>query len=572
MWAIAGRFWAGCQMQAARLVLLARPTDWGLRDYNIPPVVWGGEIACEHVWGEEATTPSFEQGNKRNPTDKTKEGTKGTPRTVPPSGRHCSLCGAWLGCLGLEPDPTMFCEHMVEVFRGVWRVLRDDGVLWLNLGDSYNGSGGAGGDYAAGGLKDGQPRFPGRNCSGLKPKDLVGIPWRVAFALQADGWYLRSAVVWAKGVSFCPTYAGSVMPESCTDRPTSAYEMVFLFTKSGSPTYWTHRDRAGTRLAPRPDYRWQLADGQEQSTEPGGDWRAERVSCPDCGGTGYVSPEIATELFGSFTSGVKVECERCKALECSDCGLIGTGDACEECGGRMVKSKRRTVRAWVRANLWKGHDYFYDAESVREMALQPRGQAETAGRQHKQVMLGREGGTLGTNYGSAGRNLRNVWVLNPKPTKEAHFATFPPSLVTPCVRAGSSARGCCSACSAPWERVVEKAAETQGRGRDHIAGGDTTIEHGWEGTPRATLSTTTTGWRPTCDCPAAEPVPCTVFDPFSGSATSGLVAIQEGRHYIGIDASEEYTRDIAIPRLESVSTGIPAAERAAGQLSLLEQP
>jgi len=234
----------------------------------------------------------------------------------------------------------------------------------------------------------------------------------------------------------------------------------------------------------------------------------------------------------------------------------------------MVKSKRRTVRAWVRANLWRGRDYFYDAEAVRETGTYP------AGTQAAKGSGTREGNRRAAEYAtySGTRNLRNVWTLNPKPTKEAHFATFPPSLVTPCVRAGSSARGCCSACSAPWERVVEKAAETQGRGRDHIAGGDTTIEHGWEGTPRATLSTTTTGWRPTCDCPAAEPVPCTVFDPFSGSATSGLVAIQEGRHYIGIDASEEYTRDIAIPRLESVSTGIPAAERAAGQLSLLEQP
>ena len=88
------------------------------------------------------------------------------------------------GQIGLEPTPEEYVEKMVEVFREVWRVLRDDGTLWLNLGDSYNGSWGAGGDYAPGGLKAGQPKYPGRRISALKPKDLVGIPWRVAFALQ----------------------------------------------------------------------------------------------------------------------------------------------------------------------------------------------------------------------------------------------------------------------------------------------------------------------------------------------------------------------------------------------------
>ena len=131
------------------------------------------------------------------------------------------------GQIGLEPTPEEHVERMVEVFREVRRVLRDDGTLWLNLGDSYNGSGGAGGDYDPGGLKAGQPKFPGRRISALKPKDLVGIPWRVAFALQADGWYLRSDIIWSKP---------NPMPESVTDRPTKSHEFVFLFAKS--PRYF----------------------------------------------------------------------------------------------------------------------------------------------------------------------------------------------------------------------------------------------------------------------------------------------------------------------------------------------
>lgn len=111
----------------------------------------------------------------------------------------------------------------MEVFDECWRVLRDDGVLFLNLGDSYNGSGGAGGDYNTGGLKEGQPKYPGRNEANLKPKDLMGVPWRTAFALQDRGWYLRSDIIWHKP---------NPMPESVTDRPTKSHEYIFLLTKN----------------------------------------------------------------------------------------------------------------------------------------------------------------------------------------------------------------------------------------------------------------------------------------------------------------------------------------------------
>jgi DNA modification methylase len=140
--------------------------------------------------------------------------------------------------LGLEKTPEEYVGKMVEVFREVRRVLRDDGTLWLNLGDSYAGSWGNYHPNSPPGkhgqrLKETQrwnrPAYssqeflpPTANC-GLKPKDLVGIPWRVAFALQADGWYLRSDIIWAKP---------NPMPESVTDRPTKSHEYVFLLAKS----------------------------------------------------------------------------------------------------------------------------------------------------------------------------------------------------------------------------------------------------------------------------------------------------------------------------------------------------
>ncbi|WAH38592.1 DNA-methyltransferase [Alicyclobacillus dauci] len=131
------------------------------------------------------------------------------------------------GQLGLETTPEEYVEHIVEVFREVWRVLRDDGTLWLNLGDSYaSGGRGGGGSYT-----DERKAWHAQSevrgwrsaLAGLKNKDLVGIPWRVAFALQADGWYLRSDIIWAKT---------NCMPESVTDRPTRSHEYLFLLSKS----------------------------------------------------------------------------------------------------------------------------------------------------------------------------------------------------------------------------------------------------------------------------------------------------------------------------------------------------
>lgn len=149
--------------------------------------------------------------------------------------------------LGLEPTPEQYVENLVAVFREVRRVLRDDGTLWLNLGDSYSGGktdrgdndinrrntydGSTAAQRETRKLKD-NPRGKQRAVPpGLKPKDLVGIPWRIAFALQADGWYLRSDIIWHKP---------NPMPESVADRPTKAHEYLFLLSKS--PTYYYDAD------------------------------------------------------------------------------------------------------------------------------------------------------------------------------------------------------------------------------------------------------------------------------------------------------------------------------------------
>ena len=130
--------------------------------------------------------------------------------------------------IGLEETPDAYVARIVEVFRAVRRVLREDGTAWLNLGDSYASNPASGGQgQQEGGDHQRTPNTGYKRPAGLKPKDLVGIPWRVAFALQADGWYLRQDIIWHKP---------NPMPESVTDRCTKAHEYVFLLSKSAR--YW----------------------------------------------------------------------------------------------------------------------------------------------------------------------------------------------------------------------------------------------------------------------------------------------------------------------------------------------
>ena len=161
-----------------------------------------------------------------------------TLKTLPDSSVHCCVTSPpYFGLrdygnaaqIGLEPTPAEFVAELVAVFREVRRVLRDDGTLWLNLGDSYNAHPGQRKTTDKAGERQqtvrGATAAPSRNVEDLKPKDLIGIPWRVAFALQADGWYLRQDIIWHKP---------NPMPESVRDRCTKAHEYVFLLSKSAT--------------------------------------------------------------------------------------------------------------------------------------------------------------------------------------------------------------------------------------------------------------------------------------------------------------------------------------------------
>ena len=317
--------------------------------------------------------------------------------------------------LGLEPTPELYVEHVVQVMREVRRVIRDDGTLWLNMGDSYSGSG-----RGPSSMNPAQEMWNANVPDGLKPKDLCGVPWRVAFALQADGWWLRSDIVWSKP---------NPMPESVTDRPTRSHEYLFLLAKSARYYYDADAIREPN------------SDGPFWATHPQGQPAISRTTRYD--------------------------------------------------GSREDGSQPNT---WLKN-------------------LKP----------------------------NSGRNRRSVWEIATQPYAKAHFATFPEKLVEPCILAGTSERGCCPECGAPWERVLERmdivAASHKGSrfdmGKTAARDGGDRVQEGER------MESTTTGWRPTC-AHEGEPVPCRVLDSFSGSGTVGLVAERLGRHSVLIDASEDY--------------------------------
>lgn len=249
---------------------------------------------------------------------------------------------------GLEATPDAFVAGMVELFREVRRVLRDDGTLWLNLGDSYAANHGSGsvspGDKQssnAGSLTD-KARSPRK--FGLKSKDLIGIPWRVAFALQADGWYLRQDIIWHKP---------NPMPESVRDRCTKAHEYIFILSKS--PRYYYDHEAIKTPAKPETIARLSQATFDQQT---GGE--------------------------KDYQHGTNANRPIRKTLE-------------------NLKTKLDKQRGHGRRHA--GFNDRWDQMSFEEQR-------------------------------ALGSNKRSVWTVSTKPFKGAHFATFPPDLIEPCILAG----------------------------------------------------------------------------------------------------------------------------------------
>ena len=256
--------------------VVTSPPYFGLRSYSTEPQVWGGDADCAHEWIERRYYVEGGGGAQKSGEAFSEPGEANAQRIKDSRWRDdglCVKCGAWMGHLGLEPTLAMFVDHLVAVFRDVRRVLHPTGCVFLNLGDSYNAQPGQRKTTDKAGPKQmtngGSPGTPSRHDANLKPKDLMMVPARVAIALQDDGWYLRSDIIWAKK---------NCMPESVTDRPTSSHEHIFLLTKQ-SRYYWDAeavRTEATSVTAKMPDG-WDTGSGSHGTFHRNGREKGQRT-------------------------------------------------------------------------------------------------------------------------------------------------------------------------------------------------------------------------------------------------------------------------------------------------------
>ncbi len=415
------------------------PPYFGLRDYSTGRWDGGDDPACDHT--KESHTPQEHVGSDGKLG---RHNTNWDHRNEASYRSQCRKCGARRvdRQIGLEASIGEYVDVMVRVFREVKRVLRDDGTCWINLGDSYisNGCGWGGEGNKGNSGAFFETHLDRRRLPGLAPKNLLGMPWRVAFALQSDGWVLRSDIIWSKA---------NPMPESVTDRPTKSHEYLFLLSKKS--TYF---------------------------------YDAEAVREP------------------------------------------------------------QTESSFERAR--------YDRKNDKTNKGRPTGHdRDDNGREHASGL-----NALPYTLNPAGRNMRSVISLPTESWPGAHFATFPRKLVEPCIKAGSSERGCCPRCGAGWTRSIEqgelvlttnlRAVPTNRGDAKRDAGNRLDVQP----IPGAYRTKSTTGWHASCSCPPHAPVPCTILDPFVGSGTVCVVANALGRHAIGLDLSRQYLTQQAQRRLE----------------------
>lgn len=359
-------------------------------------------------------------------------------RKLPDASAHCCVTSPPYfglrdydvdGQIGHEGTPDDYVAKLVDVFREVRRVLRDDGTLWLNIGDSYcssdkwgggkNGNSGKhtvtkDGDVASWACRQKKPKI-----DGIKPKDLYGVPWMLAFALRSDGWWLRDEIVWHKP---------NPMPSSVTDRCTPSHEKVFLFAKS--KRYF---------------------------------FDAEAIATPSNGHNG-----------SSFVNGK-------------------TG----------------------------GH-HFGNVQSNKDRIEQNTS------------------------------NCRNVWSIPTQPFPGAHYAVMPPRLAERCILAGTSEKGCCADCGAPYQRIVDKVRTRDGEpleGSWQAGQANQKIGASGVGHWRDKTETSTIGWEPTCPC-SGNVVAAFVLDPFGGAGTTGMVADRLQRNAILIELNPKNV-DMARDRIKS---------------------
>jgi len=471
-------------------------------------VIWGGDKNCEHKWG--ITPPRRARTNKDSPNSPKQTANRAGADNLE-DGNICSLCGAWRGELGLEPDISLYIEHLMMVFDEAKRVLRKDGVMFVNIGDTYNSQGTNMPRNWDGRNKNFKKGKPMQVDGSLQAKSLCNIPEKFCIAMENHGWIKRCNIIWVKGLSFCDTYSGSCMPDSARDRPNkNGFEWVYMFTKQSNTQFWVNSK--------------------------------------------------TNRLVGSQPAGTNgVEGEDWEWIEHSAC----EGKGC---------NNKRCVNGKVKSSLWSGSDYWYEQQyeeaaydGRNDTTLKPSGKYQN--RNYSESMAESLHSKECERWPNPlGRTIRNVWAINPQPFSEAHFATFPEKLVEPMLKMGCPEFVCKKCGKARVKIYKHKNAiiELSKRCLEKRAAGLLTQVQGTQISPATNKFIGYTD----CGC-GADFRPGVVLDMFGGSGTVGKVAAQLKRDYVLIELQGEYIK-IAEERLGAVDTGVPVKEARAGQTGLFE--
>lgn len=585
------------------------PPYYGLRSYECEEAVWGGDEGCNHSWGNAVVERAINHVRKArwqhsvNGRGEEQDKRVGGEAVAVPQEAFCSRCGAWRGTLGLEPDWRDYLSHLVEVFREVRRVLRDDGVIFLNMGDTYASGAGKVGEHPGGGERgerwagrpaNGETSWAGRGVPkghrgradrdgshagkhvamaamgpmtqpnrmpqfGFKPKDRMMMPARLAIALQEDGWFLRDEIIFSKP---------NPMPSSVEDRTTPAHEMVYVLTKNAR--YYWDGEAIKEPFAESSVPRMERAARREEP-EPGG-LRADLFDRTGAAVQNYRRPnEVLRDLSQRITRKPQGwdlapgahSTRRHTSTSSGSAKFAGHADG--ESSWEGAGRNRRSV--WTIATEPFGGEFcgacrtYFEGDDLRALRVEEVKRED--GRKERR------------RWCSCG--VFDRWV--------SHFACFPTKLVEPCLLAACPER-CCPGCGQGWRRVMGNRIPVQGRGsgnKERVLSEERGVPgskgHVAASVPWSPMANEMAGWYPDCRCdglpalpdyPSRDPeegeeawaaacgpvaaerarlvalaaplrtVPGVALDPFGGSGTVGVVAERLQRDSIMIELSADY--------------------------------
>ena len=472
---------------------ICSPPFWGLRDYGVEPVVWDGDENCQHIWGNKLN-PAGYRSNDDNPGKLQSIATQN--RNYRQKSNFCQLCGAWKGSLGLEPTFELYIKHLCDIFDEVKRVLRKDGTCWVNIGDTYGGSGNRSGHTLETSNLNRLTIGYGATEGNVKltkgyEKCLLDIPHRFSIEMTNRGWAKRNTLIWWKP---------NCMPSSAEDRFTVDFEYLFLFTKNNKAIFWTNektlecvdKKPLGTKGKEGVDWEWRLIGENYEN----------------------YNTKISREDAEKYNS---------------------------------LKARKYRNKKIKKISLWKGHDYWFEQQFENWTDNRPNDirRAIEGHKKYKGKYLDKnKKGSFAFNEAKIvgdpkrGRNKRCVWKISTKNFPEAHFAVYPEGLIEIPIKAGCP-EFICKKCGKARVKIYENNhyptrpyKKSKYKDSDESQEKQTGLRERWETIRKENGYTD-------CGCNAGFEGGI-VLDPFMGAGTTALAALKQRKRFIGIEIKKEY--------------------------------